>query len=76
MKPPQNRMEIPENRMSKATLDPPIIEEKPPETPTGIACKFCRTVANHPVKRTYPNKMRVRFCLACRREFQTWESTV
>ena len=66
--------------MQRATLDPPKeeTEEKPAPTmaPVGITCKYCKTVANHPVKRTYPNKMRLRFCLACRREFQTWEATV
>ena len=80
MKRPQNRMEIPEDRMARATLDPPKeeTEEKlsPTKDPVGIACKFCKAVANHPVRRTYPNKMRLRYCLSCRREFQTWEATV
>jgi hypothetical protein len=73
-------MEKPENRMARATLELPVdkIEDKPEpkKIPVGIACKYCKAVANHPVKRTYPNKMRLRFCLSCRREFQTWEATV
>lgn len=66
--------------MPSATAEPTKeqVQEKPApkRAPVGIACKYCRTVANHPVKRCYPNKMRLRFCLSCRREFQTWEAIV
>lgn len=78
MKHPNNRMETPENRMPRVVMDQPKeeIEEKPRPKRyiMGIACKYCGAVANHPVRRTYPNKMRVRFCLSCRRDFQTRET--
>jgi len=66
-------MEFPENRGHFDT--PEEVETAEPE-PEGITCKWCKAIGNHPVQRTYPNKMRIRKCLQCRREFQTWESTV
>lgn len=80
MKKPDNRMLAPEDRMPQVSTEPtkdPIKHKADnDDVPTGIACKYCKTVANHPVRRTYPNKMRLRFCRCCRREFQTWESIV
>ena len=73
MKRPSNRMEVPQNRDDS---EPPEELDTAVEEPIGIPCKWCKHVANHPVQRTYPNKMRIRRCLDCRREFQTWEKSV
>jgi hypothetical protein len=77
---PQNRGDpMPDTVLEEKKKEEVEIEEKPPEKQlahVGIACKWCHKVGNHPVKRTYRNKMRVRQCLFCAREFQTWEATV
>lgn len=68
-------MEFPENRGD--SLPPEEVETAEPvePEPLGLPCKYCKVIGNHPVQRTYPNRMRIRKCLSCRREFQTWETT-
>ena len=84
MKRPANRMEHPENR--EETM-PPIVEEtetveeeKPPQSrpPRGFQCKYCHKIGPNPVKRTcnYVEGLgmrRIRFCLNCRRDYDSWE---
>jgi hypothetical protein len=57
------------------------LEEKPPEPvrpPRGFQCKWCKQIGPNPVRRTcnYVENVgmrRIRFCLKCRREYDSWE---
>lgn len=72
-------MEHPDNRedeVREAVIAEPIQQEVLEHI--GVPCRWCKHVANHPVIRTYPNKMRVRKCVnpQCLRPFQTWEKVI
>lgn len=76
MKRPPNRMENVENREPEEHEQPPREREKLTAGPRGIACPWCKRVAPHRVRVTYPGGRRKRFCEKCRREFLTREDAL
>lgn len=78
----QNRAERQPNgrrRDSPEALIPlPEGRELPIETAReaiGVPCKWCRSTRTK-VIRTYPERIRIRFCIACSRKFQTREASI